>query len=156
MNKGPNEATRETLRRDFRALGVEAGDVVMLHASYRRVRPVKGGPDAVIDALLDTLTPAGGLVMFVSWAHSTYDAFAGGGLSEAQRIAWPVFDPATAPVRPSHGGAIGACLAKRPESYRSRNPDRSLLAIGSAMPLLADHPFDHGFGPGSPLEKLYY
>jgi aminoglycoside N3'-acetyltransferase len=127
----------------------------MLHASYRAVRPVEGGPDAVIDALMDSVTPTGGLVMFVSWAHSTYDAFADGGLSEAEREAWPAFDPETAPVRPTHGGAIGACLAQRPGSHRSRNPDRSLIALGSAAPLLADHSVNHGFGPGSPLQKLY-
>ncbi len=155
MRKELDEATRDILRRDFRALGVEAGVIVMLHASYRAVRPVEGGPDAVIDALIDAVAPSGGLVMFVSWAHSTYDAFAGGGLSAAERMAWPVFDPETAPVRPTHGGAIGACLARRPGSYRSRNPDRSLLALGSAAPLLADHPLNHGFGPGSPLRKLY-
>ena len=155
MNNRLNEATRDSLRRDFKALGMEAGDTVMLHASYRALRPVEGGPDTVIDALMDTLTPSGGVVMFVSWAHSTYDAYKDGGLSEARRRSWPVFDPATAPVRPTHGGAIGVCLAKRPDSYRSRNPDRSLLAIGSAAPLLVDQPFDHGFGPGSPLQKLY-
>jgi aminoglycoside N3'-acetyltransferase len=155
MPKELDEATRETLARDFRRLGVRPGDIVMLHASYRALRPVRGGPDSVIDALMDAVTLSGGLVMFVSWAHSTYDRIAEGGLTEAERETWPAFDPESAPVRPSHGGAIGACLAQRPESRRSQNPDRSLLALGSAVPLLADQPLDHGFGPGSPLQKLY-
>ena len=155
MRNKPNEATRESIAREFRALGIESGNIVMLHASYRALRPVRGGPDAVIDALMDAVTEEGGIVMFVSWAHTTYDAFAEGGLSEAERLAWPAFDPATAPVRLTHGGAVGACLAQRTESFRSRNPDRSLLALGSAIPLLADHSLDHGFGLGSPLERLY-
>lgn len=148
-------ATRHTLARDFAALGVEPGDIVMLHASYRAVRPVAGGPDTVIDALLDAVGPQGGLVMFVSWAHSPYDAFAAGGLSEADRESWPAFDPAAASVHSTYGGAIGARLAARPGAFRSRNPDRSLLGIGAAAPLLAGQPYDHGFGPGSPLEALY-
>ncbi|MGI9407030.1 MAG: aminoglycoside N(3)-acetyltransferase [Hyphomicrobiaceae bacterium] len=149
------QATRETLVRDFRTLGLEVGDIVMLHASFRSVRPVAGGPDTLIDALLDAIGPTGGIVMFVSWAHSTYDAFAAEGPSTEQRSQWPVFDPETAPVRSTHGGAIGACLARRPGALRSSNPDRSLLGLGTALPLLADQPLDHGFGPGSPLQALY-
>jgi len=155
MRSERDAATRQTLARDFQALGLRPGDIVMLHASYRALRPVQGGPDAVIDALMDAVAPSGGPVMFVSWAHSTYDAFLEGGLGEAERAAWPAFDPETAPVRPTHGGALGACLARRPESRRSRNPDRSLLALGAAAPLLEDQPYDHGFGPGSPLQALY-
>ena len=148
-------ATRETLARDLRVLGVESGDIVMAHASFRAIRPVDGGPDTVIDALLDAVTPAGGLMMFVSWAHSTYDAFAGGKLSDKQREAWPAFDPRSAPVRDTHGGAIGMCLARRSDAYRTDNPDRSLVGIGTAVPLLANHPLNHGFGPGSPLQAIY-
>jgi len=149
------DATRESLARDLRALGLGAGDIVMLHVSYRAVRPVEGGPDALIDAVLDTVGPDGGIVMFVSWAQSPYDAFAAGGLSEEERRAWPAFDPQKADVRPTHGGAVGACLAQRPGAFRSRNPDRSLLGLGAAVPLLDRQPFDHGFGPGSPLQALY-
>lgn len=149
------EATRETLTDDFRALGVSAGDIIMLHASYRAVRPVAGGPDAVLDGLIDAVTPGGGVVMFVSWDQSPYDAFVKGGLTEAEKQAWPAFDPRTALVRPTHGGAVGACLTKRKGACRSQNPDRSLLAFGAAVPLVMDHPLDHGFGPGSPLQRLY-
>lgn len=155
MTKEPVKATTETLARDLRALGIKDGDIVMLHASFRSVRPVEGGPDAVIDAIMGVVTSAGGLVMFASWEHSTYDAFTAGGLSQLEREEWPAFDPQTAPVRSTHGGAVGACLAKRPGAFRSRNPDRSLLAIGSAVPILAHQPLDHGFGPGSPLQGLY-
>ncbi len=148
-------ASRESLTADIRNLGVAPGDIIMLHASYRAVRPVDGGPEGVIDALLDAVTPSGGIVMFVSWAQSTYDAFLTGGLSDQEKRDWPAYDSQSALVRPTHGGAIGACLAARPGSYRSANPDRSLLAIGTAVPLIKDQPLDHGFGPGSPLEKLY-
>ena len=79
MNNEPIEARRETLALDLRGLGIKAGDIVMLHAAFRSVRPVEGGPDPMIDAIMDVVTTAGGLVMFASWEHSTYDAFVAGG-----------------------------------------------------------------------------
>ena len=149
-------ATRDSLAGDFRRLGVKPGDVIMLHASLKSLGPVVGGPDTVIDALMDTLGAQGGILMFVSWGDSTYEVFVeGGGLSPTERTAWPAFEPATASVRPSYAGAIGACLLQRPEAGRSANPDRSLAALGDkAKVLIAEHPLDHGFGPGSPMARF--
>ncbi|HYF45840.1 MAG TPA: AAC(3) family aminoglycoside 3-N-acetyltransferase, partial [Acidimicrobiales bacterium] len=39
------------LRGDLAALGVEPGDVVMVHASLRAIGPVAGGAAAVVEAL---------------------------------------------------------------------------------------------------------
>lgn len=52
---------------DLSALGVRPGDVLLVHASYRAVRPVEGGPQAVIDALLRCVRPSGTVVM-PSWS----------------------------------------------------------------------------------------
>lgn len=155
MNSTPQKSIRTSLANDFRAMGVAAGDTIMLHASFRSLGPVEGGPDAVIDGLLDAVAPNGGVVMFVSWEHTTYDAFAGSGLTKTDRAEWLAFDPATAPVHPRYGGAIGACLALRPGAVRSQNPDRSLLGIGSATSCLENHVLNHGFGIGSSLEALF-
>ncbi|MEM9047024.1 MAG: AAC(3) family N-acetyltransferase [Pseudomonadota bacterium] len=155
MRPEPAPATRISLREDLLRLGVSAGDLVMLHAAFREIRPVEGGPDTLIDALMDVVGRDGGLVMFVSWDLSPYDAYLAGGPSAEEREEWPAFDPKASAVRATHGGAVGACLARRDGSFRSRNPDRSLVGFGAAVPLLADQPFDHGFGPGSPLERLY-
>ncbi|MEM7671332.1 MAG: AAC(3) family N-acetyltransferase, partial [Pseudomonadota bacterium] len=99
-------------------LGLEAGDLVMLHCSFRSLRPVDDGPDAVIDAVLDAVSPGGGLVVFASWAQTPYDACLRG-LTDEERKGWPVFDPATAPVKPSYGGAVGTVLAQRDGVVRS-------------------------------------
>ena len=45
----------EELARDFRMLGIGAGDPVMLHASVRAVGEVAGGPDSIHLALQFTL-----------------------------------------------------------------------------------------------------
>ena len=148
--------SRNSLCVEFKALGVQPGDVVMLHSSFKSLGPVDGGPDTVIDSLMDIVGDNGGIIMFVSWGRSTYDAFVkGNGLTDAEREVWPVFDPSRASLRSSYAGAIGACLVRRPDALRSRNPDRSLAALGGgATALIAEHRLDHGFGPGSPLARF--
>jgi len=47
-------------------LGVRRGGILLVHMSYRAVRPVHGGPAGVIDALRLALGPSGTLVM-PSW-----------------------------------------------------------------------------------------
>ncbi|HYC34012.1 MAG TPA: AAC(3)-IV family aminoglycoside N-acetyltransferase [Gemmatimonadales bacterium] len=46
----------------LRALGVRPGGVLLVHTSFRAVRPVEGGPEGLIDALLEALGPHGTLV----------------------------------------------------------------------------------------------
>jgi len=55
--------SRNELTSGFRALGVAAGDTVMLHASVRAVGAVAGGPDQIHLALKDALAPGGTLMM---------------------------------------------------------------------------------------------
>lgn len=50
----------------LRALGVAEGDVLLVHASFRAVRPVEGGPAGLIEALGRAVGSAGTLVM-PSW-----------------------------------------------------------------------------------------
>ena len=50
---------------DVRALGVAPGTVLMLHASVRSIGWVVGGPDVVLDALVEALGPTGTLMMYV-------------------------------------------------------------------------------------------
>jgi len=47
----------------FRALGVEAGDTLLVHSSYKSFGPVEGGPQTVVSALEQTLGPEGTLIM---------------------------------------------------------------------------------------------
>jgi aminoglycoside N3'-acetyltransferase len=45
---------------------VERGGVLLVHTSFRAIRPVEGGPEGLVAALLDALGPEGTLVM-PSW-----------------------------------------------------------------------------------------
>ncbi len=50
----------------LRALGVRSGGVLLVHTSFRAVRPIEGGPLGLIDALRSALGSEGTLVM-PSW-----------------------------------------------------------------------------------------
>ena len=58
----------------LRRLGVRAGDVLLVHTSFRAVRPVEGGPEGLIDALQHAIDPDGTLVM-PSWTGSDEEPF---------------------------------------------------------------------------------
>lgn len=53
----------DELTGQLRDIGVRRGGVLLVHASYRAVRPVAGGPAAVISALQSVLGDEGTLVM---------------------------------------------------------------------------------------------
>ncbi|AHG88626.1 aminoglycoside 3-N-acetyltransferase [Gemmatirosa kalamazoonensis] len=67
-------ASRATLVAQLRALGVRDGDVLLVHTSFRAVRPVDGGPAGLIDALRDAVGPTGTLVM-PSWGDDDEQPF---------------------------------------------------------------------------------
>ncbi|HEY7482729.1 MAG TPA: AAC(3)-IV family aminoglycoside N-acetyltransferase [Gemmatimonadales bacterium] len=77
---------RAALADQLRALGVREGGVLLVHTSYRAVRPVDGGPEGLIGALRDSLGPDGTLVI-PSW----------GGDDDQP------FDPQTTPASPDLG-----------------------------------------------------
>ena len=51
------------LSQDLRRLGVQAGDTLFVHSSYKSLGPVRGGAIAVIAALEDAIGPDGLLLM---------------------------------------------------------------------------------------------
>ena len=59
--------TPSALANQLLDLGVEPGGALVVHSSYRAVRPVEGGPQGVIDALREVVGPDGTIVM-PSWS----------------------------------------------------------------------------------------
>jgi aminoglycoside N3'-acetyltransferase len=66
--------TRAELVDQLRALGVERGSILLVHTSFRAVRPVEGGPMGLIEALRTALGPDGTLVM-PSWTGDDSEPF---------------------------------------------------------------------------------
>lgn len=149
--------TRAHLAHQLCSLGLRAGDLVMVHASLKALGPVEGGAADVVGALLDVLAPGGTLMAYVSWDRSPYEqTLNGASLSAAERDAWPAFDPASAGTYRGFG-LLNEFLCKVPGAVRSGHPDASMVAIGArAREVIGEHRLGlgHGYGPGSPLERL--
>jgi aminoglycoside N3'-acetyltransferase len=148
-------ASHTDLAWDLARLGVREGDTIMVHASLKAVGPVEGGPETIVAALLDAVGPAGNLLAYVSWDRSPYEESLNGlQLSEAERAAWPPFDPRVAGTYRDFG-LLNAFICQHPGAERSEHPDASMAAIGPrAAELVHRHELGHAYGPGSPLERF--
>lgn len=146
-----------SLTRDFKQLGIIPGMTLMLHASVRAVGPVIGGPDIILEALLNALDDEGTLMMYLGCPDG-YDDIGRGSLPQEFESACvehlPAFDPQLTRANRSFG-ALAEFFRTTPGVRCSANPGARMGAIGEQTDfLLAKHPLDYGYGPGSPLDKL--
>ncbi|TCL75526.1 aminoglycoside 3-N-acetyltransferase [Rhizobium sp. BK251] len=156
MGEGPALFhTRASLHGDLLRFGLRSGDAVMVHAAFSRVGPVLNGPDTLIDAILDIVSPAGTILAYADW-DARYDGFldAEGRIDAAWRDHIPPFDPQASRATRDNG-ILPEFLRTRVQARRSGNPGASVAALGAmAEWFTADHPLDYGYGQGSPFEKL--
>jgi aminoglycoside 3-N-acetyltransferase len=118
--------TRSRLIHDLSALGVEAGQIVMLHASVKSVGWIVGGPDVILHALREVLTPAGTLMMYVGWADGTQDMDEWPTEKQrAYREECPAFDPATSRAV-KEWSVLTEYLRTTPGALRSNHPEASV------------------------------
>jgi len=151
----PPAIAKNRLRADLRRLGVATSQTVMLHASVRSIGWIVGGPDVVIQALLDILGPQGTLMMYVGWEDSPYELAE---WSEDWQRAYleecPPFNPARSRAY-RKWSILTEYLRTWPGAMRSDHPDGSFAAVGRLAHWLTEgHPLQYGYGPGSPLAKL--
>jgi aminoglycoside 3-N-acetyltransferase len=152
-------ATPESLLADLHALGLAPGQVVLVHSSLSAMGWVAGGAQAVVMALMRTLTDAGTLVM---------PAYTGGNSEPSlwreppvQEAWWqiirdhmPAFDRRLTPSRQM--GAIAELFRTTPDVSRSNHPACSFSAWGRyAHAIIADHRLNSPLGEDSPLARVY-
>ncbi|MGQ0659540.1 aminoglycoside N(3)-acetyltransferase [Sphingosinicella sp.] len=152
--------TREDLRAGLASLGVAAGDLVMVHASLRKLGLGRaafgpGGAEALLDALDEAIGPDGTLMMVLGtdypmdWVYD-HPLEARAALLEGS----PAFDYRNAPVL-EEVGWLAEAFRRRPGTIVSDNPSGRFGARRRrAKRLMADQPWHDYYGPGSPLEKL--
>ncbi len=155
--KIPN--TINSLKRDFISLGVKPGAVIIMHSSLSKIGWIAGGSVAVIDAIMDVLTPEGTLVMPTCTGSNTEP-------SKCQNPpvpeSWwsiirentPAFHPDKTPTRGM--GKIPETFRKYPGVLRSNHPVSSFSAWGKHARFVTDnHQLESDLGEGSPLARLY-
>jgi len=107
----PPELSKAEIADRLRAMGVDRAGVLLVHTSFRAIRPVEGGPLGLIEAIRDVLGPNGTLAM---------PSFSGN--------ADEPFDPATAPASPDLG-VVADTFWRLPGVLRS-NHCQAFAAIG--------------------------
>ena len=157
--KSERPATVESLVAYLRALGLEAGQLVLVHSSLSALGWVAGGAQAVVMALQKVLTDTGTLVMP---AHSTGNSDPGRWESppvpadwhDAIRAHMPAYNRRLTPTRGM--GAIAELFRTLPDVRRSDHPAMSFAAWGRyAHAVTADHRLNSGLGEESPLARVY-
>ena len=153
-------ATMASLRADLRALGAGPGDVLLMHSSYKSLGFVAGGPQAVVQALLDVLGPDGTLVVPTQDSQNTDPAEWSRPPVPPQwwepiRHEAPGFDPRLTPASP-HMGRLAELVRTWPGARRSDHPQVSFAALGArAAEIVAGHQLTDGLGETSPLGAIY-
>ena len=134
------------LENRLKAMGIAAGDTVMMHSAFRVFNGFAGTPDQVIACVLNVIGASGNLAM-VSTPYT--------GRTAAYLRAGEPFD-----VRHtvSAMGVITEIFRQTPGVVRSLNPAHPVLAWGPAAPWLVvghEHTL-YSCGKGSPFEKLVH
>jgi len=148
--------TKSRLVRDLKKIGVKKGQTVMLHVSVKAIGWIVGGPDMILQALLEILGPTGTLMMYVGWEEAPPDRLEDWpkDLQQAYLNECPPFDPATSRARRNHS-VLAEYLRTLPGTFRSNHPEASVAAIGAkACWITENHPLNYPYGSGSPLAKL--
>ncbi len=128
--------TFDKLVQEFRELGVTKGDVLFIHSSYKAFGGVDGGPQTVIDALLDVIGPEGTLIM----PTFNYDFLKG--------VPWDIRST------PSQMGVLTELVRTDPRARRMHHAIYSMSAIGELANEVAAHRSNDCFGETTIFKKF--
>jgi len=133
-----NQDAIERIASDLKALGIQPGDIILVHSSLKSLGYVDGGSETVIQGLLKAIGNDGTLLMpALSYMqnphhiHNTHDT-------------------------PSNVGAIPEYFRKRTGTIRSIHPTHSVCGIGKLVSeLFKYHHLDNTpCGPNSPFNRM--
>ena len=130
--------TQADIVRGLTELGLENGDTVLVHSSMKSFGYVEGGPDAVIEALLEVIGPRGCLVMPTLTMGAAENPV--------------IFDVRTSP---SVAGLVTEVFRNRPQVRRSHHPLSSAAAEGWAAEEMIRYHTDTPADLPSPYGQVY-
>lgn len=127
--------TQDDILYSLKLMGIQEGDILLVHSALTSIGHVEGGADSVINALCEAVGPDGTIVM-------------------STLTGW--FAPFDAATSPSAVGVISEVFRRRPGVLRSLHPVHSVAAYGKhAAEIVAGHEnCPTGCGEGTPYLKL--
>ncbi len=128
--------TKDQLIQEFQAIGLQAGDTLLVHSSYKSLGGVDGGPQTVIDAFLDALGPQGTLVM----PTFNFDFCRG--------------QPWDVRATPSQMGAMTNMVRTRPDARRVFHPIYSFAVVGQHAEFMTKDRYKSSYEKDSVFGKL--
>lgn len=141
--------TQKDVQLAVESIGVNSGDILLVHSSYKSLGVMEGGAEAVISGILDVLGPEGTLV-FPTFCQKDF-----GSSYETWHI-----------NKPSDTGYLTEYFRTRPGSLRSDQATHSVAACGAKAKYLTEtHGHTHKrygnmgdtpFSADSPWEKMYH
>ncbi len=150
--------SKETLKKQLGSLGIKSGDNIIIHSSLKSMGWIAGGAQAVVEALMETVTRNGTIVMPAQSGDNSEPSYwmlppVPEAWYEPIRQSIPAYDPNLTPLREM--GKIADCFHRHPETIRSPHPAHSFMAWGlHADDWMSEHPLDDSFGNSSPLGKM--
>ena len=146
LRKQSRCVTRGELVTGLSNLPIAPDAVVLVHSSLKALGFVEGGPQTVVDALIE---------VFVKQRHATV-MVPTYSIQDNMHTTLSQGVPFNVAVTPSNLGTIPECFRKQELSFRSLHPSHSFAAIGSnAKWLLSEHHLaGTNFGRGTPMGKL--
>lgn len=154
----PEFQSKETLKEQLTALGITSGDSLLVHSSLKSMGWIAGGAQAVVEALMETITAKGTLIMPAQSTDNSEPSYwmnppIPENWHQPLREGLPAFDPHLTAMRGM--GKIPETLHRHPETIRSPHPSHSFIAWGKhAAEWMSEQPIDNSFGPGSPVGKM--
>lgn len=140
--------TQKDIQLAVESAGVNPGDILLIHSSFKSLGTMEGGAEAVIAGVLDALGPEGTLV-FPTFCQKDFDH---------SYETWHI-------NKPSDTGYLTEYFRTRPGSYRSDQATHSVAACGAKAKWLTEthghtqkrygNMGDTPFSADSPWEKMY-
>jgi len=137
------QVSPEQIALDLRQLGLQQDNHVALGVSLKSIGRVVGGPNALIDTLLDVVGARGTIMIPTFTATNRGSKPRHGGIVD-------IYDPRTTPC---DTGIVAETLRQRSDAVRSLHPSNSVAAIGAKAEFLtAAH--DASTGAYAPYSRL--
>jgi aminoglycoside 3-N-acetyltransferase len=143
-NRYMSPSTEKTILSDLQRIGIQLGDLVLVHSAFSKIGYLQGGPSAFIAALKTAVGPDGSIMMPAF-------PYLGGSYEYACRN--ELFDVLNTPAGV---GRLQEMFRTMPGTLRSLHPTHSYCVWGKrASEIVSNHHLSmRPFGPGTPLHRF--